>query len=190
LPTRSSRRFHRGFVEQVRLSAEQLIYNGPRLFAVAPVRHVHLRGSLGLPALLARDPLNPHRLGDLLARIRKLDLNRDYLSESAGAALLELPRPPKVSALSLSHNSLSAAAIAVLADSPVLETVEALEFPVAASAADSLHALLHSRRLSRLRSLSLGGARLGDRIARLLAGSPLLGRLRSLCLSHNQVTAA
>jgi uncharacterized protein (TIGR02996 family) len=190
LPLSSSHRFHRGFVEQVRVNAEQLVHNGDKLFAVAPVRHVQLRGTLGLPALLSRDPLNARRLADLLARVRKLDLNRDYLSEAAGVALLELPRPPRLSALSLSHNSLPPPVIAVLADSPVLESVEALEFTVAASAADALPTLLFSPRLSNLRSLSLGGARLGDRAPRLLAGSPLLGRLRSLCLSHNQISSA
>jgi len=51
LPHCSSHRFHKGFVEQVRVNAEQLVHNGSRLFAVAPVRHLQLRGSLGLPAL-------------------------------------------------------------------------------------------------------------------------------------------
>src|SRR4051794_176593 len=36
LPHCSSHRFHRGFVEQVRVSAEQLVHNGHRLFDVAP----------------------------------------------------------------------------------------------------------------------------------------------------------
>lgn len=190
LPHCGNHRFQRGFVEWVRVSAEQLVHNGTNLFAVAPVRHVHLRGSLGLPALLARDPRNARRLSDLLGRIRKLDLYRDYLSESAGVALLELPRPPKLSALGLSHNALSAAGLAVLADSPVLSSLESLEFTVSANAADALQTMLHSPRLTNLRALSLGGARLGDRSARLLAASPLLGRLRSLCLSHNQISPA
>src|SRR5437870_1771028 len=33
LPLSSSHRFHRGFVEQARVSAEQFIHNGARLFA-------------------------------------------------------------------------------------------------------------------------------------------------------------
>jgi uncharacterized protein (TIGR02996 family) len=190
LPHSSSHCFWRGFVEQVRVSAEQLVHNGDKLFAVAPVRGVHLRGSLGLPALLARDPRNARRLSSLLGHVRRLDFYRDYLSEAAGMALLDLPLPPRLTALGLAHNALSSTGVAVLADSPVLATLESLDFTVSASAADALPTVLHSRRLDNLRCLSLGGARLGDRAARLLAASPLLGRLRSLCLSHNQIGPA
>lgn len=190
LPHCGSHRFHRGFVEQVRVGAEQLLHDGERLFAAAPVRHLQLRGSLGIPALLSNDPANARRLGALLARVRKLDLNRDYLGEAAGAALLGLPQPPRLAALALSHNALTPSGVAVLADSPLLETLESLEFTASASAADGVARLLHSPRLKRLRSLSLAGARLGDRVARVLATSKLFCQLRSLSLSHNGLTAA
>src|SRR5438876_782009 len=128
-------------------------------------------------AILARSPSSAHTLAEVLSRIRVLDLNRDYLGEAAGRALLAWPQQPKLDALHLGHNALSPAGVQVLADSPVLDSLRALEFT---ASVESLQTLLHSPRLVRLEELSLAGARLGDRVGRLLAGAPLLGRLRGL----------
>jgi uncharacterized protein (TIGR02996 family) len=181
-------RFHRGFVEEVRLTVEQLLQHGQQLLRLAPVRRLQLRGTAALPALLARSPAHARILADVLCRIKVLDLNRDYLGEAAGLALLDLPKLPRLQGLHLAHHSLSPAGILVLADSPVLASLETLEFTASASAAESLQALLHSPRLVRLKHLSLAGARLGDRVARLLTGSPLLARLRGLSLLHGQLS--
>ena len=183
-------RFHRGFIEEVRLTVEQLLQNGPTLLRLAPLRRLQLRGTSALPPLLSRWPHHARTLTDVLSRCKVLDLNRDYLGEAAGLALLELPRLPRLEALHLGHNALSPAGIVVLAQSPVLAGLETLEITASASALESLQTLLHSAGLGRLRHLSLAGARLGDRVARLLTGSPLLARLRGLSLAHNQLSGA
>jgi uncharacterized protein (TIGR02996 family) len=180
--------FHRGFVEEVRLTVEQLLEHGPRLVRLAPLRRLQLRGTSLLPALLARAAHHARTLADVLARIKVLDLNRDYLGEAAGLALLDLPRLPKLEALHLAHNALSAGGVLVLAQSPVLAGLETLEFTPSAGVVEALQTLLHSPQLARLKYLSLANARLGDRVGRLLAGSPLLGRLRGLSLAHGQVS--
>jgi uncharacterized protein (TIGR02996 family) len=185
--------FHRGFVEEVRLSAEQLLQHGPELVRLAPVQRLQLRGTAALPALLAQSPEHTRTLADVLARIKVLDLNRDYLGEAAGIALLRLPRLPRLDALHLVHNALAAGGIRVLADSPVLAGLTTLEFTGAhghPGAAESLQTLLHSPHLAQLQHLSLAGARLGDRVARLLTHSPLLPQLGSLSVAHNQFSAA
>jgi hypothetical protein len=148
------------------------------------VRRIQLRGTGTLPAVLSRSPRSAGILADVLSRIRVLDLNREYLGEATGLALLELPLQPKLEALHLGHNALSPAGVQVLADSAVLSSLRTLEFtgPV-----EALQLLLHSPRLASLRELSLAGARLGDRLGRLLASSGLLGRLRGLSLAHGQM---
>ena len=57
-PLCASHQFHRGFVEQVRVSADQFLQSGDALLSVAPIRRVQLRGTLGLPALLSSDARN------------------------------------------------------------------------------------------------------------------------------------
>jgi uncharacterized protein (TIGR02996 family) len=183
-------RFHRGFIEEVRLSVEQLLQHGLQLFRLAPIRRLQLRGTATLPALLAQSQHRVRLLADVLSRLEVLDLNRDYLGEAAGLALLGLPRLPKLKALHLGYNALSPAGILVLAESPILASLKTLEFTASASAVESLQVLLHSPGLANLEHLSLAGARLGDRVARLLTSSPLLRRLRGLSLSHNQLTGA
>jgi uncharacterized protein (TIGR02996 family) len=181
--------FRRGFVEEVQVSSEQLLEHGHRLFRLAPVRKLQLRGTNLLPNLVGKSRADARALSDLLCRVRVLDLNRDYLGEAAGMALLNLPQLPRLDALHLAHNVLSPAGITVLAGSPVLWSLRTLEFTASVAALDALQALLHSPKLARLEALSLAGARLGDRAARLLAGCPLLGRLRSLGLGHNGLAA-
>ncbi len=178
--------FHRGFIEAVRLTVEQLVHNGQQLLRLAPVRRMQLRCTSALPAILSHSPGSARVLADVLSRLEVLDLNREHLGEAAGLALLELPTLPKLKALHLGHNSLSAAGVQVLAESPVLAGLRALEFT---GSVESLQALLHSPRLTSLRELSLAGGRLGDRVGRLLAGSGLLGRLRGLSLAHAQMSA-
>jgi uncharacterized protein (TIGR02996 family) len=178
-------RFHGGFVEEVSVTAEQLLAHGEELFRRAPVRRLNLRNSLALPNLLRDDPAAADRLAGLLGRVRVLDLNRDDLSEPAGMALLNLPRPPRLEALHLANNALSVAGVSFLAESPVLDGLTTLEF--SSPSTEALEVLLRSPRLGRLGHLLLAGTRQGDRAVAVLIGSPVLARLRSLSLGHSNL---
>lgn len=178
-------RYHRGFVEEVALTAEELLALGPALFAAAPVRRLQLRGTHRLPELLT--PATAAAFAGLLSRVVALDLNRDYLGEAAGAALLSLPKLPALRALHLRNNSLTAAGLQTLAASGVLDRLETLEVTPPSTGSDALQVLLHSPRLARLRHLVLADTRMGDRLVRLLTGSPLLPGLTSLSLGHGNI---
>jgi uncharacterized protein (TIGR02996 family) len=178
-------RYHRGFIEEAAFTAEEFLAVGPALFSAVPLRRLQLRGTYRLPELLT--PAVVGTFSRLLARITVLDLNRDYLGEAAGAALLSLPTLPTLRGLHLRNNSLTAAGLQTLAASGVLDALETLEVTPPSTGSDALLVLLHSPRLTRLHHLLLAGTRMGDRLVRLLTGSPLLPRLRSLSLGHGNI---
>lgn len=182
-------RFHRGFVEEVSLGAEQFLLNGDELFRQAPIRRVQLRNTGALPRILEEQASLQDRLAKLFAQIRVLDLNRDYLSEPTGLALLNLPKLPNLEGLHLASNALTPAGVAVLADSTILAGLTTLEFNASSPVRDMLELLLHSPHLRRIEHLLLAGNRLGDRIVRMLIESGLLSQLRSLSIGHVNLTA-
>lgn len=188
LPPQARRhRFHRGFIEEVWITPEDLLACGPDLFRAAPIRRLQLRGTLRLPDLLRGEVI--HRFADLLSRVRVLDLNRDYLGETAAMALLSLPRLPRLEALHLRNNALSPAGLQALSASGVLDSLRLLEVTPSSTGFEALLVILHSQRLGRLEQLILAGTRMGDRLVRLLVGSPLLPHLRSLSLGHGHIVA-
>lgn len=180
-------RFHRGFVEELDLPADQFLAHGQELFRLAPIRRLHLRNTGVLPHLL-RTARASRQFAELLSRIVVLNFNREYLGEATGQKLLSLPRLPQLKALHLAQNALSPEALAVLAQSPVLEGLTTLEL-TQSSNAETLLGLLHSPRLQNLRHLALGGSLSGPRLAQVLLRSPLLPQLESLTLAHANLTA-
>lgn len=182
-------RFRRGFVEEVTLDAEALLAHGERLFRLAPLTRLRLRGLMHVPELLRGRPKGAQRLGMLLARARGLDFSRDFLSEPVGQLLLSLPVVPQPEELNLESNTLSPAAVSVLADSPVLTRVRRLRFNSTVDPAVAVATLLASDHLEQLDDLCLAGNRQGDAVVAILLGSGRLARLRSLSLSHMNLTA-
>lgn len=180
-------RFHRGFVEEVTIGVPKFLAVGDELFRRAPVRRLQLRETAALPALISSNPATAGRLAELLAPVRVLDLNREYLSEFAGLALLQLPTLPRLDALHLSHNALTPTGLGMLADSPALASLTTLEFNSASTAREPLDLLLLSPHLARLEHLSLATTRPGDRVVGLL-DSKRFPRLRSLSLGHSNLS--
>jgi uncharacterized protein (TIGR02996 family) len=182
-------RFRCGFVEDVTITAESLLRRGAELYRLTPVRHVRLRGTWNLPALLPGSG-RAHKLAALLAPLRGLDLSHDSLRDDIGLVLLNLPSLPRLSHLNLARNQLTLPGLRTLAESDFLESLTSLECGGGAAGLLGVQALLDSPHLKALRELRLTGSRLLDTGVGMLARLPILSRLRALHVGHSAFTAA
>lgn len=182
-------RFHRGFVEEVTLTPEELIAHGESLFQKTPLLRLELRRSIDLATLLSAAEVR-RRFAAALKYIEFLNFNHAYLNDVNGSLLLELPVQPRLRALHIRHHSLSPLGLETLVDSGALDSVHTLEItqPHAPGGLEALGELLASPRLRELRTLILPATRLGDELMDLLRSTPLVQQLTSLTLSHAALT--
>jgi uncharacterized protein (TIGR02996 family) len=176
-------RFRRGFIEEVTITASQLLRRGADLFRLAPVGHVRLRGTLELPALL-QGPARQQKFAALLDRLRGLDLGMEYLRDEIGLAFQSLPHLPRLQHLNIGNNQLTVTALRTLASSDLLESLQSLECGRAGAGFGGLRVLLESPHLKQLCDLGLTGTLLDEADAAALAALPLVGRLTALRLGH------
>ena len=105
-------RFHRGFVEWIRLSARSFLDHGERIFELAPVRHMDLTAVRDVDEALADSPL--------LANVRSLAMDSCGLHDLHVQLLAASPHVINLRWLSLADNNLTLAAAEALAASPHL----------------------------------------------------------------------
>jgi uncharacterized protein (TIGR02996 family) len=137
LPLAGSVEFRRGFVEQIKLDAQDFLRNAERIFQHAPVQRVHFTSAYNQMAALAQSPYlgrltgidfsyTALRAADLLAllasphlgRLIDLNLHRTYLQDEGARVLAESPRLAQLRVLNLSYNQLTANGVRPLAQSP------------------------------------------------------------------------
>jgi uncharacterized protein (TIGR02996 family) len=190
--------FRRGFVERVSVTASQLLKQGGALFAVAPIRDLHLRAAATrlaevaacphlarLSALdftrvaLTVDDLRGLTASPHLAGLTSLSLCQTHLLPEGVEVLARWPQLARLSSLHLGSNFLVAEAVLALAKAPSLEALEWLDLANPIMEAHGLRALLAGGRLAGLKHLGLASANLADAMAALVKPGEL-PRLTSL----------
>lgn len=206
--------FRRGFVEMVRVTAEQFLAHGGRLFELAPIRDVRFDDigermaelvasphfgraeALGFSAYImdqlgVRDRLDILLASPKLATVRRLEWAMSYLN---GARLEQIARCPHLGSvvhLDLSSNPFNDAGLRAIAESACLPALSSLNVWGGSSVtATGIRDLLDSPLADRLERLVCAWLKMGDIIARMVAGAPRLKRLLALDLSDNDITDA
>ncbi len=200
--------FRRGFVEELTLSADDLLAGAADLAYPGHLRTLHLSdvGSdldrvLSVPVLRQVRTLGLYgnRIGDTgaaalaqsphLAQLEALDLSENGLTDLGVRALLARPWP-NLRTLDLRGGAAitgrSAAFLARARGLPALATLDLSDNRIDGP---GVGALAQSRSLRALADLRVIGNPCGDVAARLLAGSPLLARSTTLDLSRTQTTS-
>jgi len=103
-------RFYRGFVGHVTLSARDFLERGARLYGLAPITEVALRGGV-------RENLDAIAASPLLARLRALDLAGQGIGDAGVARLAVSPHLRNLLAINLEQNRLTANGVRALAES-------------------------------------------------------------------------
>ena len=206
--------FRRGFVEVVRISAEQFLAHAGRLFELAPIRDVRIEGIGERMAELVASPhfgraealgFNSHigdQLGELtrltvllaspkLATVCRLEWAMSSLKTGHIAHIAECPNLGSVVHIDLSSNPIGDVGVNVLAHSECLPALTSLRlWGGSYLTADGIRDLLDSPLADRLEHLVCAWLKIGDDIARAFAGAPKLKRLLTLDLSDNDITDA
>jgi uncharacterized protein (TIGR02996 family) len=177
-------RFHRGFLEELRLDAAALLRHGEALFRHHPVRRVHL----GVPPTLAEAPALA--VSPFLARLRSLTFARHsgwfFWAPEVPRVLLGTPYLSQLSELGLAGTGLGRRGAAVLAASPVLKSLATLDLDDCDIGDLGLESLTTAPDLGRLTTLRLGRNRLGNPGIAALVASPRLSSLKELSLADNR----
>lgn len=171
--------FHRGFVEEIGMTAAGFLRRAGVLFRRTPLRRVSLRKLGDRAEALARFP---H-----LTRLTTLWLERDCINDRAAVTVARSPHLTGLTHLGLSHNSIGpVGAIDVfkaLAARPGVEVnLNSNEVGPTGAAA-----LARSPALVARAALLLASNRIGDAGAAALLASPHIGAVRQLNLSWNEI---
>lgn len=171
--------FRRGFVEEVKIEARQLLRRAPELFAAGPVRHVHLLEVGGnLPAALQC----PH-----LARLVAFTTYAQHAGRPLAQAVASSPYLGGLKTLRLGRNRFNDAAAEQLALSPTLANLQELDLSENELGETGAWALAGSPHLGNVRRLELRSNKLGPTGAEAVAGSERLTSLHRLGLSGNEI---
>jgi len=172
-------RFHRGFVEEVNVTARQLLSRAPELFDTGPIRHIHLiEGGSALPAVFQCN---------LLSRLNALTVKNLYAGEPLARAVARSPYLSGLKKLHLTRNRFEADAAEHLATSPVLANLEELDLGENDLGEAGARALAASAHLGGLRRLELRVNHLGPAGAEAIAASERLVNLHRLGLAENEI---
>lgn len=113
-------RFHRGFVELVRMPAPLFLRNGEALLATAPIRHLELSDVVPVARELFESPL--------LGRIRSLELERTGITDNEIRLIAQSTQLRSLRWLGLAHNQIGEAGAEMLARSPAVPSLAYVEF--------------------------------------------------------------
>jgi uncharacterized protein (TIGR02996 family) len=112
-------RFHRGFVEHIRIRGENLLTHAEHLFDFAPLRSLH--------SLIHRNDV-PHLAACLqLHWVSSLDFSRCQFNDRALQQLLTSPNLDRLSALNLDGNDINTPGIHALIRSPLFARLQRLD---------------------------------------------------------------
>jgi uncharacterized protein (TIGR02996 family) len=158
-------RFHRGFLEEVRLSPAALLRHGDTLFGRHPIRRVHLEGPL------ATQEASELAVRPFLARLTTLGLGAGFAVYSP-FSYLSFCDPD---------------ALRILLGTPYLSGLSELYLGGTAVGRRGAAGLAAWQWLGHLTLLDLRACHIGDRGVEALVTAPDLGRLTSLWLDGNQI---
>jgi uncharacterized protein (TIGR02996 family) len=171
--------FRRGFVDELKVAARQLLLHAAEIFAISPVRHIHLLDvSEGLPAVIQ----SPY-----LSRLAALTVHAQHTGEPLARAVAGSEHLADLKRLTLTRNRLDDNAIEQLARSPHLANLEELDLSENLIGETGARAIAASSHLGKLQRLELRDNRLGPVGAEAVAGSDRLASLQRLGLSRNDV---
>jgi len=174
--------FHRGFVEEVNVTARNLLRHADELFAAGPLRHIHLFEPGGsLPGVLQID---------LLSRLSALTIHASYAGEPLARAVARSEHLVGLKTLRLSRNRFGDDGVQHLVTSPILAKLEDLDLGDNELSETSAQMLAASPHFSTIRKLELQNNRLGPVGAETIAGSERFPNLHRLGLSHNEIGTA
>jgi uncharacterized protein (TIGR02996 family) len=204
-------RFHRGFIDSLRMHARTLLDRGTELLRHVPLRQLWLWGAGAVMGELARcphlasieflsfddffhAPLDAEAMRTLagsphLGRLRSLGLSRHNLSDPGVEALASAPWLSGIRELALVDNGLSVEAIRALTASPCLGPLTYLDLGRNPIGDEGAEILAGCSALARLRTLMLTDCNLTSRGLTALRASPVLRNLASLQLDHNPITS-
>ncbi|HSQ57299.1 MAG TPA: TIGR02996 domain-containing protein [Gemmata sp.] len=171
--------FHRGFVEEVKVSARDFLRHADELFGAGPIRCIDL---LDIGGNLAAVLQNSY-----LSRLNELKIHASYQGEVLAQAITRAQNLSGLKSLELSRNRFEDDAILQLSSSPILANLEELDLKENEFGETGARALAASPHLGCLRKLELKGNRLGPGGAEAIAGSERLAELRSLGLARNEI---
>jgi uncharacterized protein (TIGR02996 family) len=171
--------FRRGFVEEVNVTARRFLAGADRLFALAPIRHVHLLDIGGhLDAVFA---------SPLLARLTGLSVFAQHKGEPLARAVADCHHLAGLTRLHLGRNEIRCDGVLRLAASPHLRNLEDLDLTSnEIDAAGAAH-LAERAEWPNLRRLELAQNGIPADGAERVAGAPHLVRLAHLGLAGNRV---
>jgi uncharacterized protein (TIGR02996 family) len=171
-------RFHRGFIDEIHVTAAQWLKSGSKLREATPVERLTLRNAVELRTRVASSPL--------LAGLPALSV--DHLGLDGVTALAGSPHVAGLEALELYRGGIGPEGTAVIAGSPNLTNLRELALESSVIRDAGVEALADSPHLTRLAILRLGNNNIGVPGARALAGSPTFANLIELnltCCSPN-----
>ncbi len=199
--------FHRGFVEEAKVTARQFLARAPALFRAGPLRHLHLldvgshlRAVLHSPHLAKLTGLTIYgqHLGPAVARalgdspylegLRRLSLARNEMGDEGVEHLVLSPGLASLQELDLSENEIGQVGARLLARCPRFGKLTRLQLAGNAIAPLGAETIAASDRLPMLGHFGLKGTRLGGPRSPLIESSKLL-RAEVLDLSENRLTA-
>jgi uncharacterized protein (TIGR02996 family) len=172
-------RFRRGFVEEVKIEAEEFLAHADALFASAPVRVLTLVSPGRLMRRIAALPV--------LVRLRALTLRGDAAITPAVKAIAYSPHLTLLTSLTLRDCGVGPATAWALASSPTLASLSRLDLGANSLRDEGVLPLASSPRLANLDTLLLDYNRIRDGGAFALSNSPHLTRLRVLNLDANPI---
>lgn len=179
----SWRRFRRGFIEDLGLTAAVLLEHADAIFRTAPLRHLRLwRAGSGVAAL-ARLPQ--------LAGVETLkfaDPWHELVRADGMAALAAAPHLGRLTTLDLARNDVADAGTVALAGAPWLAGLRRLNLEENGLSDVGVAALAASPGASGLVRLALGRNGITDAGVRALAASPHLAGLQWLGLHRNLIS--
>jgi uncharacterized protein (TIGR02996 family) len=196
--------FERGFVERVRLDAEDFLEYAELLFEHAPLLQGLTLGGTYSAKMFKRLVASPHfaNLVELdldwygignagaralaavpFSRLRRLILSRNDIRDAGLRALAASPNLKSLTILDLTWSKVTARSLVGLGSSPSLANLKHLDLDFVDIGTRGAEALALSPAFSQLTELSLHGGLIGDAGAQALARSPYLTRLQRLTLS-------
>ncbi len=171
--------FRRGFIHAVNQTARQFLTRAAELFALAPVRELHLLDLGGHHDAVFDSPY--------LTRLATLTVFAQHQGEPLAAAVADCPHLRQLLRLDLGRNEIGCDGLQRLADSPHLVSVE--EMDLASNEIDGRGVRYAAERAAwpELRRLELADNMLGAAAVERLVQSARLPKLHHLGLSGNRL---
>jgi uncharacterized protein (TIGR02996 family) len=169
-------RFSRGFVERIRIRAENMLSHAERLFHFAPLRSLHL--------LIHRNNIPNLAACPQLRWVSSLEFSRCQLNDRSLQQLLTSPYLDRLSSLNLDGNDINTPGIRTLIRSPLFARLRCLDLSRNRALGDTAARLLtHEASADHLEVLRLCGINLTLNGLYDLLGTTRLPRLRHLHVS-------